>query len=398
MKNRIGIWLFFGILLMTTPLQGATGEKESTSREQIKEASEDLDKETKKWMQEIRDEVQMDELDEFVTEQIPLKTTFSDLADMFWKEGLSNETCEVIADWIYDLFFYEMGASKPYFLQMLLFTTVFAIVRQIFELRNMYVSDLSFLMIYATMGSLLINNFILVSDVAQQGISLLLEFMAALIPTFATTLLCAGNATSAGAYYELSFLLITVLTWMMDHIFIPGIHVYLLICFLDQLFWEEKLSKMAEVIASGIRLLRKSGIAVVLGISCVQSLLTPAQDRMNGNVMVKTMSAIPGIGNVFTSAGDVLLSCGMLIKNSVGAAALILMILVCITPVIKVFLFTVLYRVLTAILQPVADQRIVRCMNETAKACQMYLKLLTDSMLLFFLTVAMLTASTSFIN
>lgn len=390
----IYLFIFSVLSFQEVVFAGETAASDDTSQW---ESSDNGALDTDSWMEAIRDELKLEELDAFTSEELPEKMTFSTLVDLFCEKGFKGITASAVARWIFDIFFYELAASKEYFLQMLCMTAVFAVLKQIMDSRGHYISEISFLVIYATMMAFLLKSFLLIAEVAEGGITLMTRYLSVLVPAYATTLTLSGNLATAGAFYELSFLMMTLLGWAMKLIFVPGIHIYLLLRFLDQLFEEERLSKLAELIESGICHATKAGLAAVVGISCVQAMLSPAKDRLSESVVVRSVSALPGMGGILGSAGDILLSCGILIKNSVGVAALVVLLAVCLTPIIKVFLFTLLYRGLAAVLQPVADKRLINGIHSTAKASGLYLTFLKDSMLMFFLTVAMVTASTSFI-
>lgn len=378
----------------------SAAEEEQTSRwqgETPQSGGQETREQTEEWISEILEELHLEEVDRFGLEELPQKMTFSQLVEVLCEEGLHGISGREIAQWVFDLFFYELAASKDYFLQILCFTATFAVLKNILDMKNQYVSQLSFLLIYGTLMAMLMQSFLLIAEVAQDGIGEMTKYLTVLVPVYATTLMISGSAASAGAFYELSFLLMTLMEWTMRILFVPGIHIYLLLNLFDQLFLEEKFSKLAELIESGIRVSLKTGLAFVVGFGCIQSMLTPAKDRLSESLVVRSVSAIPGMGSVLGSTGDILLSCGLLIKNSVGVAALLLLAVICLVPILKVFIFTLLYRGLAAVLQPVADKRLINCIHSTGKAGELYLAMLRNSMLLFFLTVAMVTASTSFI-
>jgi stage III sporulation protein AE len=166
---------------------------------------------------------------------------------------------------------------------------------------------------------------------------------------------------------------------------------------MDHFFVEHKFSKLAELIASSIRFFRKIAIGGVLGFGVVQSLLAPARDRISQSTVLKTLSVLPGVGGSVELAEEVLLSCGMLVKNSVGVAGLVILLIICLTPVVKVLCFCFLYKLIAAVLEPVCDPRILGAVGGVAKGSSMFFEILVDSMLLFLIIVALVTASTSFI-
>jgi stage III sporulation protein AE len=225
----------------------------------------------------------------------------------------------------------------------------------------------------------------------------IVSFLTAFIPTYAATLLVSGNATSAGVFYELTFGMIYVLELAMKLFFLPGVHVFVLLVVMDHLFEENRLSKLAGLLEDAIRLALKLGMGVVLGVGVVQSLLAPAKDRLATSSVYQGIEAIPGVGNTLGATGEILVGCGILIKNCVGTAALVVLFVITAAPLLKVFGFQVMYRLVSALLEPFCDKRIVQCVHDVGRACGIYGKLLLDAMLLFLITIALIAASTSFI-
>ena len=117
-----------------------------------------------------------------------------------------------------------------------------------------------------------------------------------------------------------------------------------------------------------IGIILKGAVGAVIGLGVVQSLLTPMKDRLASNVMLSGVSSIPGIGGALGSVGEIILSCGMLIKNSVGIIGLILLFIIAVIPVLKIGCFWVMYHLLSILLQPVADIRLVECVSEIGRA------------------------------
>ena len=283
------------------------------------------------------------------------------------------------------------------FVQMLLLAILFAVTNRVCMTCSGYVSNMSFLVVYGAMMLLLMQSFLLLHQVLQDGMQMVIDFLEALVPAYATTLMLSGNAASAGIFYEMTFGMVLLLESAFKLFLVPAIHVFVLLEFVDHLFEEEKLSKLAELIESGIGICIKIAVGSAIGISTVQSFLTTAKDRLSGNMILKSVSMLPGVGNTIGSAGEIVLGCGILIKNSVGVAAVIVLLIVCLLPLVKIFSFTFLYRLIVALLQPVADQRLVECVHGVARGSSLYLKIMVNTMLLFMIVISMVTASTSFI-
>ena len=298
---------------------------------------------------------------------------------------------------MFDVVFYEVSLARPIFLKMLVFSILFSILHRLLATRNKYISDIGFLMIYTTLMVLLMQSFLLVKQIALEGVDSLLTFLHALIPTYAVTMAFSGNAVSAAMLHEVAFLFVYLVEWMMKRILSPLIQTFLLVLFLNHLFDEQKLSKLAELLEKLVQISLKAAFGAVIGMGVVQSMLTPAKDRLANNVLLSGMSAIPGIGALFGSAGEIVFSCGMLIKNSVGVVGLLILFVLAVIPVLKLGGFWLMYHFLAILLEPVADKRMIECVSGVTRGCDLYMKMILYSMLLFFVLFSMVTVATSFI-
>lgn len=348
------------------------------------------------YMDEIMDELDLDIVDEEIG-NLPEKLTFTDLVKAFVEKGTDGVDFRMICDYIADLLFYELSAVRPLFIEIICISLLFALYGKVLVTGQKYVSQLGFFVVYTGILMLLLESFSLIGEVVESGVGKLVSFMTAFIPTYAATLLLSGNATSASAFYGMAFGIIYLLEIGMKFIFLPAIHIYVLLLMMDNLFEETRLSKLAQLLEDGIRWVLKIGLAAVVGLGVVQSLIAPAKDRLSTSGLYHGLSAIPGVGNTFGATGEILVGCGIMIKNSLGVAALVIIFVICLAPVLKVFCFHIMYRFVAAVLMPFCDKRIAQCVHDVGKGCGIYLKLLTDAVLLFFLTISMITASSSFI-
>ena len=116
-------------------------------------------------------------------------------------------------------------------------------------------------------------------------------------------------------------------------------------------------------------------------------MIAPAKDKISESLILKSFQAIPGVGRLGQGAGEIMLGCAMLIKNSVGMAAIIVL-----------FFIVLMYRLLSAALQPVSDSRIVDGIEAVARAGNLYYIVIRDASILFFIVIAIVCASTSFMG
>lgn len=349
------------------------------------------------YLEEITEALDFDSMELFFREHMRTEVSFEELVNSVAKEGLGALDAEKICTFVFDAFFYELSMARPMFLKMLLFSILFSLAHRFLVTKNKYISDIGFLMIYTVLMVLLMQSFFMVRDIALEGIDALLTFLNALIPTYAVTMVFSGHSVSGAMLYEVAFLLIYVVEILMKLVLSPLIHIFVLVLFLNHLFDEDKLSKLGQFMENGIQVVLKSAFGAVIGLGVVQSMITPAKDRLAGNTILSGLASIPGIGNTVGSAGEIIMSCGMLIKNSVGVVALIIMAFLAIVPVLQIGCLCVMYHLLAILLQPIADARITECVSGVARGCGLYLKMVLYTMLLFFILFSIVSVATSFV-
>ena len=177
----------------------------------------------------------------------------------------------------------------------------------------------------------------------------------------------------------------------------PLVQVMILFVFLNEVVEGERFSKMTELLEDGIRFVLKFVTGTVVGLNVVQGLIQPAADRVKGSMFAKTASAIPGIGNSVQAVSEIIVGAGTLIKNSVGVAAMIIVLGITLLPVIKMGVLVFFYKFSAAVIEPVADKRISGTLNGVCRGSVLLAKIMLTSMLLFLITIAMVAASSSFV-
>ena len=101
------------------------------------------------------------------------------------------------------------------------------------------------------------------------------------------------------------------------------------------------------------------------------------------------------MGSGANALTQVVLGSGVLIKNTMGAAAVAVLLILTLVPMAKLAVLMVLYQAAAAVMQPVCDRRVVSCVNGIAKGHKLLLKIVAASLILFILAIALTCAATN---
>lgn len=255
--------------------------------------------------------------------------------------------------------------------------------------------EISFYIVYLLLIAVLIKSFKTVHSVSELVLSQMTEFMKLLMPTYMITVAAAKGGTTATVFYELLIVLIYGVNFVLFRILMPLCNVYVVLNLINYISKEDMLSKMADLLKTLIMWGLKTMLTVVVGLNIVQGLITPAVDSFKATAVHKAIRAIPGIGGTMNAVTEVVVGSGMLIKNGVGVGILILLLLICLIPVVKMAIFVLLYKLTAAVIQPISDKRIINCVGTVGEGARLLMKCVTTAFVLFFITIAILTASTS---
>lgn len=303
---------------------------------------------------------------------------------------------EKVGDWIKDILFEGFRENRTLFLEIIVLSLAFSILKNFAKsFSNTYITEVSFLVVYCFFMVLLLKSFFALNSMVVTTVENMLEFMKLFLPTYCLAISFTLNINSSGAVYSIIFGAIYLVEWMLRYLLMPFIQIYVLVEFLNHLTEEERFKRLAELIYEGVKMILKVSASFILGINIIQGMVAPAIDMLSGNSIAKTVQMLPGIGNVMSGMGQIFISSGIVIKNCVGAAALVVLVVLCAVPFLKMSVMALLYKLLSAVLEPVADKRIAGGMSGIAGGAVLYLKVISTCMMLFFLTIALCSASTN---
>lgn len=260
--------------------------------------------------------------------------------------------------------------------------------------KNSQVSETGYYVTYLLLFGLLASTFVTASGIASKAVESLLEFMKALAPAYFLAIgFSTGSATSL-IYYEAALMLISIVDLIIIKVVIPLIDFYLVITLANNLSKEDMLSKLAGLFGSIINWLLKSLLAAVVGLGAIQGLIVPVADRVKRSALLKASAAIPGIGDAIGGVTETVIGAGILLKNAIGVAGLVVIITICAVPFLKLLMIVMIYKAGSAVLQPISDKRVIECISASAKSSGMLLKSVFVGAVLFLLSITIAAVTT----
>lgn len=310
--------------------------------------------------------------------------------------GNIKETVSSITQMAWQLVMSEIETNKKAILQVILVAVVGAVFTNFSSVfQNSQISETGFFITYLLMIGLLAGSAAIGVSITTSVVEQLLEFMKAFIPSFFLSVAVVGGTTSSAAFYPLAFFLITVVEWALLYVGIPLIEVYIAILFVNYISGEDFLSKTAELIRTVVDWGLTTILGLVISVQVIQALIFPFVDAVKTNAIQKAVNAIPGIGDGVSAVSKMVLGSGILIKNGIGAAALVIIVVITVVPMLKLGIISLFYHAAAAIIQPMSDKRMSDSVSVAAQGSKLLLRVVFLAGLLFFITIAAVCSSTN---
>lgn len=362
-------------------------------------AEKELQDDTRDYLDEMTGEMDFSKLDRFMREDAgESNLTFSELVDGLLRQGDSKTVYQQIGPWLVSQLCETVRENRKILVEVVLLAVCFSVLKNFAgAFASDYVSDLCFILVYCVLAVLMMQSFLTFRDIACGVLEKSVEFFRIFIPTFSIAMVFSAGTGSASGFYQTAFLIIYLIEWLFLTILVPLIHIYILAVFINYFFEDEKFANMMELIGGLIQWAIKFAGIIVFGLNVVQGIVAPAKDRLLYGTAGRAMAMIPGIGNAVNGVSELLLGSGILIKNCVGAAALIVLVILVSVPMVQAGCIVIFYKIAAAVVEPVADKRIAGCLKGMAQGGLLYLKLMGYCVMLIFLTIALTVASSGFI-
>ncbi len=276
--------------------------------------------------------------------------------------------------------------------QLVLLAVFCAILRGVASAFTMQgAADAAFWVVFLALLLLSVQVFRTAVSVASGAIDNMTGFMAAMLPIMITMLTAVGGITTAAVFHPLLFMVVHSVALLVKGVVLP-------LAFLTAALG------VAGVVAKEFPMKRLAGLArqwcitllgllfiIFFGVLAIRGAIAPVADGLAlKTAKFLTGTFVPVVGSRMAEALEVVVGGSMLLKNAIGAFGLIVVFLITAFPVLKVGAVLLIFRVATALVEPISDERLVDAMGALANSLTLVLACLLTAGLMFFVCITVL--------
>ncbi|MBP2240831.1 stage III sporulation protein AE [Cytobacillus eiseniae] len=313
-------------------------------------------------------------------------------------EFLKGEKKFSFQEWVsgFIKFIFHEFIANGKLLGSLILLTVFSMFLQ--SLQNSFekstVSKAAYAIVFMVLIIIALNSFHIAISYTQETIDTMISFIMAIIPLLLALIASSGGIASAAFFHPVILFLMNMSGLFIQYVVLPLLFLSVLLSIVSTLSENYKVTQLANLLKNWSIGLLGTFLTVFLGVISVQG----ASAAVTDGIAIRTAKFITGnfipvIGRMFTDATDTVINASVLLKNTVGIAGVVILIVIAAFPAIKILMIAFIYKFAAAILQPLGGGPIIKCLDIISKSVIYVFAALAIVSLMFFLSITVVIAA-----
>ena len=245
------------------------------------------------------------------------------------------------------------------------------------DLNNSEVSKIIYYVQYILIVTLILNNFSDIFKSIVDTIKNLTGFANILIPLLITLMTYTGSITTSSIVQPILLFLIQFIGKIIEDLIMPIVSIIVVVSIVSKISNRIQIEKISKFMKSSVVWFLGIILTAFVGVLSLEGTLTASVDGITAKTAKAAVSSlIPVVGKILGDGVDTVLGCGVILKNAVGMVGVIVVIGICAMPVIKLATFSIMYSLLSAVAEPIADSKIVKLLDEFGGVFKLLLAIL----------------------
>lgn len=293
---------------------------------------------------------------------------------------------------IIELFFGEIKNNFGIMLSLIAITFLCSILNLFIDEKNKNgVEKVAFFAFFGLVAGIIFQVFINSVSEILGIIESIVTFIKSFMPILITFLATSGSIISASMLQPFLMLLISVLSMTINKLLVPIIFLISAFSVINNLNENMQISSLVLLLKSFVKYLLGTILIVFLGVLSVCGFVTSTVDGVSIKTAKYAIGAfVPMVGGILSDSVEMVVSSSLIIKNAIGVAGLVALSAAVLMPIIKLLAQILIFKLSAAIIEPVADKKIVAVINDLSGALSMLFSCLLAVFLFVLVAVTIL--------
>ena len=285
----------------------------------------------------------------------------------------------------------EIISSLKILISILVIIVIHGILKSITDnLENSSISQIIYFVQYILIVTLIMSNFTEIIKIVKETANDLVGFINVLIPLLLTLLVYTGNIATSTLLQPIILFISNFIGNIIVDVLIPIVLIIVVFSIISKISERVQIDKLSKFLKSGVVWFLGFVLTIFVGVVSLEGTLSSSVDGITAKTAKTAVSSIiPVVGKVLGDVVDSVLGCGVILKNAVGIIGVVVIIGICILPIIKIGTLSIIYNLASAVIQPVADDKIVKLLDEMGGVFKLLLGILCSLSVLLIIGVTM---------
>ena len=282
---------------------------------------------------------------------------------------------------------------------ILVIIVIHSILKSISDgLENQEISKVIFYVEYILIVTLIMANFADIIKMAVGAISSLVDITNLLIPILITLMLTTGSIVSAGVVQPILLFAVSFIGNIINSLVVPILMISTVLSIISNISDKVQIGKLSKFFKSSVVWTLGVLLTLFVGILSLEGSLSSSVDGITAKtVKAATSTVIPVVGKVLGDSVDTVLGCAGILKNACGVLGVVIIIAICAMPIIKLTILTAVYKLAGAAVEPIADEKIVKLLEQMGDTFKILLAILfsVSTLLIIGITIVIKISNSS---
>lgn len=292
-------------------------------------------------------------------------------------------------------FFKEVVANWNILGQIIVLATIYAILNNLksaFE--NNIVGKLAYNVCYLVIITIAIRSFIIAINLGKSTIDTMVTFMQALLPVLLGILTAMGGVTTSAFFHPILLGSIGSIGTIIRSVILPLIFFSAVLAIVNNLSSKVQVTRLAGLLKQSAVVILGFVLTAFVGIISIQGVATSTVDGITIRTAKFAVDKfIPVVGGFLSDAVDTVIGYSLLLKNSVGVIGSIAIFIMCLTPMIKIIALITIYKLCSAIVEPIAQNQLADCLNYMSNSLILVFATVSAVAIMFFITITIIVGA-----
>ena len=258
------------------------------------------------------------------------------------------------------------------------------------NLNNKSVSQITYYVQYILIATVIMNNFSNIIALLKDTITNMTGFLQSLFPLLMTLMLASGSVVSVNMIQPIILFIINLISNVFQTIIIPAVLIGTALAIVSKISDRIQIDKLSKFIKSSSVWVIGILLTIFVGVLSIEGTLGSSVDGITAKTAKAAVSSfIPVVGKVLGDAVDTVIGCSSILKNAIGIVGVIVVIAICILPIIKLAVITIIYHMTAAICEPIADSKVISLISQMADTFKILLAILCATSVMMIIGVTL---------